>query len=149
MAKRSLSKGKSKSLHRKEMSRRALDAMAGKTANEIAVLIQRANDPFMRTAEWKALRKLAVETYGAKCMCCGHMPPNPKHINVDHIKPRALFPHLAADFDNLQILCGRCNKAKGNSTASTTESRSLRQRRHFTLWIPRCDVRRLPTLWIS
>ena len=45
-------------------------------------------------------------------MCCGKVPDH--GINVDHIKPRKFFPELALDFDNLQILCGRCNKAKGN-----------------------------------
>ena len=35
-------------------------------------------------------------------------------IHVDHIKPRKLFPHLALDVNNLQILCHECNHGKGN-----------------------------------
>jgi 5-methylcytosine-specific restriction endonuclease McrA len=35
-------------------------------------------------------------------------------INVDHIKPRKLFPHLALSLDNLQTLCSPCNHGKGN-----------------------------------
>ena len=35
-------------------------------------------------------------------------------LNVDHIKPRFLFPDLALRLDNLQVLCGDCNEGKGN-----------------------------------
>lgn len=38
-------------------------------------------------------------------------------MNVDHIKPRRAFPALALVFDNLQVLCGTCNKGKSNSDA--------------------------------
>ena len=35
-------------------------------------------------------------------------------MNVDHIKPRRLFPDLALSLDNLQVLCHECNHGKGN-----------------------------------
>ena len=35
-------------------------------------------------------------------------------MNVDHIKPRKLFPNLALDSSNLQVLCEVCNHGKGN-----------------------------------
>jgi hypothetical protein len=69
---------------------------------------------FLNTPEWKALRRQVVKKYGRQCMKCGHTPANPRHTNVDHIKPRKLFPWLALVFENLQVLCGRCNKKKGN-----------------------------------
>lgn len=47
-------------------------------------------------------------------MCCGFVPGKGQCINVDHIKPRLHHPHLALEFSNLQVLCPRCNKAKGN-----------------------------------
>jgi len=34
-------------------------------------------------------------------------------LRVDHIKPRAKYPDLAGDIDNLQILCARCHQSKG------------------------------------
>lgn len=56
----------------------------------------------------------ALRKYGPKCMCCGATPDHGAVMNVDHIKPRKLFPHLALDLDNLQILCHVCNHGKGN-----------------------------------
>ena len=35
-------------------------------------------------------------------------------MHVDHIKPRKLYPALALDVNNLQILCEVCNHGKGN-----------------------------------
>jgi len=35
-------------------------------------------------------------------------------IHVDHIKPRSLFPKLELVFDNMQVLCKKCNLDKGN-----------------------------------
>ncbi|MHB4225216.1 HNH endonuclease, partial [Klebsiella pneumoniae] len=29
-------------------------------------------------------------------------------------KPRSLYPHLALDIANLQIMCNECNVSKGN-----------------------------------
>ena len=56
----------------------------------------------------------ALKKYGARCMCCGATPADGAVMNVDHIKPRKLFPWLALDLTNLQILCGECNHGKGN-----------------------------------
>ncbi|WP_232796123.1 HNH endonuclease [Citrobacter rodentium] len=35
-------------------------------------------------------------------------------MHVDHIKPRSLYPHLALDLSNLQIMCNECNVSKSN-----------------------------------
>jgi len=43
-------------------------------------------------------------------MKCG----STENIEVDHIKPRSKFPELRWDFDNLQILCRKCNVLKWN-----------------------------------
>lgn len=71
-------------------------------------------DAFLETFEWRQLRMLAIKKYGARCMCCGATPADGITINVDHIKPRKHYPHLALDIENLQILCHPCNHGKGN-----------------------------------
>ncbi len=71
-------------------------------------------DSFLQTYEWRRVRMVALKKYGAKCQCCGATPATGAVMNVDHIKPRKLFPHLALDVDNLQVLCHECNHGKGN-----------------------------------
>jgi 5-methylcytosine-specific restriction endonuclease McrA len=76
---------------------------------------QQANsDSFLSSYEWRKLRMEALKMYGARCQCCGASPADGAVMNVDHIKPRKLFPHLALSLDNLQILCHECNHGKGN-----------------------------------
>lgn len=69
---------------------------------------------FLESFEWRRVRMMALKKYGAKCMCCGATPASGAVMNVDHIKPRKLFPELALDVNNLQILCHECNHGKGN-----------------------------------
>jgi len=73
-----------------------------------------ASDDFLQTFEWRKLRMQALKKYGAKCMCCGATPATGAVMNVDHIKPRKLWPSYALDIKNLQILCHECNHGKGN-----------------------------------
>jgi HNH endonuclease len=62
-------------------------------------------DPFLHSEPWKELRQRVLNQYGHACMRCGS-----RHkIQVDHIKPRSKYPHLALEFSNLQVLCGSCN----------------------------------------
>ena len=56
----------------------------------------------------------ALKRYGRVCQCCGASPATGAKMHVDHIKPRKLFPQLALDLNNLQILCHECNHGKGN-----------------------------------
>jgi len=71
-------------------------------------------DAFLNSFEWRKVRMLAIKQYGNRCMCCGAGPSDGATINVDHIKPRKFYPHLALDIENLQILCHPCNHGKGN-----------------------------------
>lgn len=73
-----------------------------------------ASDAFLQSFEWRRVRMLAIKRYGNRCQCCGASPQSGATINVDHIKPRKLFPSLALSLDNLQILCHECNHGKGN-----------------------------------
>jgi hypothetical protein len=69
---------------------------------------------FLETYEWRRARLAALKLHGAKCQCCGATPADGAKMNVDHIKPRKIFPHLALDPTNLQVLCHECNHGKGN-----------------------------------
>ena len=78
-----------------------------------------ASREFLQTREWQQLRYRALVRYGGRCMACGRTAQQGVVINVDHIKPRKHYPHLALDITNLQILCGDgpgggCNAGKGN-----------------------------------
>ena len=102
----------------KEKCRQAKFSAAIKFAsmsdNEVADALKQNRSSFLQSPEWKAMRLKVLAHYGDKCMCCGFIPRDKRQVNVDHIKPRKLFPELSLEFDNLQILCGRCNKRKGN-----------------------------------
>jgi 5-methylcytosine-specific restriction endonuclease McrA len=73
----------------------------------------RSND-FLQTYEWRVLRMQALKLHGARCQCCGATPSDGAVMNVDHIKPRRIFPEMALSLDNLQILCAPCNHGKSN-----------------------------------
>lgn len=73
-----------------------------------------ATDAFLESYEWRKLRMQALKLHGARCQCCGASPAQGAIMNVDHIKPRKLFPELALELSNLQVLCHECNHGKGN-----------------------------------
>jgi HNH endonuclease len=73
-----------------------------------------SSDLFLQSYEWRQLRMVVIKKRGARCECCGASPKDGIRINVDHIKPRKLFPQLALDEGNLQVLCEACNHGKGN-----------------------------------
>lgn len=61
-------------------------------------------------------------------MKCGFIPAGKKNgANVDHIKPRKTHPWLALVFDNLQVLCSRCNKLKANNHCTDYRSREHKE----------------------
>lgn len=71
---------------------------------------------FLRTWAWRELRYATIKRYGPVCMCCGATArTSGEPIQVDHIKPRSLFPELALDPENLQPLCSPCNQGKSNT----------------------------------
>src|SRR3990167_9081983 len=64
-----------------------------------------ATDAFLASYEWRKLRMHVLKRDGARCRCCGASPADWARMHVDHIKPRKLFPLLALDLSNLQVLC--------------------------------------------
>jgi 5-methylcytosine-specific restriction endonuclease McrA len=95
---------------------RAAAARASKHVKRIdkAAFNEANNSKFLSSKEWKATRLLALQKYGNRCMACGITPNLGAVLHVDHIKPRRLYPRLALDVNNLQILCEDCNEGKAN-----------------------------------
>ena len=71
-------------------------------------------DEFLASYEWRRVRMEALKKYGPRCQCCGAGAADGRVMNVDHIKPRKIYPELALALDNLQVLCDVCNHGKGN-----------------------------------
>jgi len=96
-----------------DLKAKAVKALAEKLAkpSEAAYV---ASDEFLKSYEWRKLRMQALKMHGARCQCCGASPSTGAVMNVDHVKPRKLFPHLALVLENLQVLCHDCNHGKGN-----------------------------------
>ena len=57
---------------------------------------------------WEEIRKSVFSRDANKCCKCG----SKKNLEVDHIKPISLGG--TNDLENLQILCRKCNRTKGN-----------------------------------
>lgn len=89
------------------------DKLSKLTNNQIAIIFKAQSKNFLNSKEWRDLRQQALKKYGCICKHCG----SDKNINIDHILPRKFYPELALDINNLQTLCGPCNKRKGNILA--------------------------------
>lgn len=85
--------------------------------NELSGLLFYQTNDFLFSEQWRALRLVALDRYGTDCAKCSRPDSLKFPVNVDHIKPRKYFPHLALDIENLQPLCHPCNKEKGNKDA--------------------------------
>lgn len=72
---------------------------------------------FYNRPEWKALRYEVLREDGAKCVGCNSGRESGAVLHVDHIRPRSVFPELALERSNLQILCADCNLGKSNKYA--------------------------------
>lgn len=57
--------------------------------------------------EWLELK----EKYGNRCLRCGKKETARSPLTADHIIPVSLGG--TSDISNIQILCGKCNSAKG------------------------------------
>lgn len=70
------------------------------------------HEGFYQSTAWIELRQRVLDSFGERCMRCGSSADDGAVIQVDHIKPKCLFPHLALVFENLQVLCRQCNLGK-------------------------------------
>lgn len=72
------------------------------------------SDPFLQSREWLDLRFKVLKKHNGACQLCGARGSATSPLQVDHIKPRSKFPHLALTESNLQVLCRDCNVGKSN-----------------------------------
>jgi len=70
---------------------------------------------FFISDQWIKLRYAVLSKRGNQCECCGRSWSVGNPLQVDHIHPRSLYPHLALEEENLQILCRECNLGKSNT----------------------------------
>lgn len=76
--------------------------------------VERENSKFYSLNPWRELRYRVLKNGDGRCSLCGVSAKDGAILHVDHIKPRSLFPELALDERNLQVLCSECNIGKSN-----------------------------------
>lgn len=69
-------------------------------------------DIFYKSLKWKNFRFRCFKELERKCVICG----SNEKLHLDHIKPRSIYPELAFEKKNMQILCEQCNLGKGATT---------------------------------
>ncbi|MBA3654566.1 MAG: HNH endonuclease [Actinobacteria bacterium] len=69
--------------------------------------ISEFGEPELRRSISRLLRAFVLERDGDRCRACGAV----ESLEVDHVLPRALGG--TNDVENLQALCGPCNRKKG------------------------------------
>lgn len=79
---------------------------------EMMVLANCSSEVFYRSKEWKKFRFHVLSRRQKVCVIC----KSQHEIQVDHIKPRSLYPDLAFEESNMQLLCKTCNEGKGIGT---------------------------------
>lgn len=76
-------------------------------------LIRGAIEPdFLQTQEWRELRYATMQRDGFRCMICGRDASDGVKLQVDHIKPRSMYPDLEKDPANLRTACSDCNQGR-------------------------------------
>ena len=94
---------------------------------ELQTIPDVSSKDFLNSKAWKRLRYQALKLHGMRCQCCGASPKTGAILNVDHVMPRSLFPQLALQIDNLQVLCSECNEGKGNWDMTKAKEHAIKE----------------------
>lgn len=62
---------------------------------------------------FKKFKEELFQEFDGKCCYCGVKAYSPKMVDIEHFKPKSLYPDLANDYENLLITCRECNIYKG------------------------------------
>lgn len=60
----------------------------------------------------KDIKNALSQSSHSKCAFCESKPDESGNIEVEHLAPKSLYPHLTFDWDNLLPACRKCNDAK-------------------------------------
>jgi hypothetical protein len=85
------------------------------------------SDDFYESREWLDLRYRVLKRAGGCCKLCGCRGTADSPLQVDHIKPRSLYPDLALVEANLQVLCKACNGGKSNKDETDWRFKASRE----------------------
>ena len=86
-----------------------------RSKHELPIVKRSTQTNFYRTKAWRELRLSILLASDCSCKICGNTSEKGAVLHVDHIKPRSLYPELALEESNLQVLCEDCNIAKSNN----------------------------------
>lgn len=69
-----------------------------------------------RTTPWAAsyIKDAVVADTDGKCAYCEARMLNVDYGDIEHIRPKKIYPDLVVAWHNLTLACGRCNGAKGS-----------------------------------
>lgn len=69
-----------------------------------------------RTRPWATaeIRDAVTSETGGKCAYCEARMLNVDYGDIEHFRPRKVFPELVVSWGNLTLACGRCNGEKGS-----------------------------------
>lgn len=70
-----------------------------------------SSDVFYKSKAWKQFRFKMFTKLPNECSLCYAK----ENLHLDHIKARSIYPELAFDQNNMQILCVDCNIGKGTT----------------------------------
>ena len=62
----------------------------------------------------RVVQTLYSMQHGKCCYCEDYIPDSGRGKEVEHFRPRAKFPHLTYDWNNLLLACTACNGAKSD-----------------------------------
>jgi 5-methylcytosine-specific restriction endonuclease McrA len=119
---------------KKRKRQKLIDKRAFKAKEEVKTIerefmsISYCSKAFYNSMEWKQLRYRILKIRGNRCECCGVGPEN-GIIQVDHIRPRSIYPELAFEPSNLQVLCKMCNEGKSNTDKTDWRVKTILRKR--------------------
>ena len=68
-------------------------------------------ESFYQSMRWADMKKIIYSLFPVECMKC---KVSNTELHIDHIYPVSKYPDLKWSFNNLQILCRKCNLEKSN-----------------------------------